>query len=74
MVRLGAGFFRHIIRIGIKKIRTEILNLPYLTNVILVSCSSAELISASVDKNKGKPILGLNLKCKFVLGLSVSLS
>ena len=68
------GFFRHTFRIGIKKLRTEILSLPYLINVFLISCSSAELISASVDNNKCKTILGLNLKCKFVSGLSINKS
>jgi hypothetical protein len=63
------GFFRHTFRIGIKKLRTEILSLPYLINIFLISCSSAELIPASVDNNKSKTILGLNLKCKFVSGL-----
>jgi hypothetical protein len=70
----GVGFFRHTFRIGIKKLRTEILSLPYLINVFLISCSSAELISASVDKNKCKTILGLKLKCKFVAGLSINKS
>jgi hypothetical protein len=63
------GFFRYSFRIGIKKLRTEILSLPYLINLFLISCSSAELIPASVDISKSKPILGLNLKCKFVSGL-----
>lgn len=70
----GVGFFRHTIRIGIKRLRTEALSLPYLINVFLISCSSAELISASVDNNKCKTILGLNLKCKFVTGLSIDKS
>ena len=70
----GVGFFRHTFRIGIKKLRTEILSLPYLINVFLISCSSAELISASVDTNKCKTILGLKLKCKFVAGLSINKS
>jgi hypothetical protein len=70
----GVGFLRHIFRIGIKKLRIEILSLPYLINVFLISCSSAELISASVDNNKCKTILGLNLKCKFVAGLSINKS
>jgi hypothetical protein len=70
----GVGFFRHTIRIGIKKLRTEALSLPYLINVFLISCSSAELISASVDNNKCKTILGLNLKCKFVAGLLINKS
>jgi hypothetical protein len=60
MRKHGIGFLRHTIRIGIKKLRTEILSLPYLINVFLISCSSAELISASVDNNKCKTILGLN--------------
>src|SRR5690606_32204025 len=47
---------------------------PYLTNIFLISCSPAELISASVGKSKCKAILGLNKKCKFVSGLSVKLS
>lgn len=34
---------------------------PYLINLFLASCSPAELTYASVDKCKGKPILGLNL-------------
>jgi hypothetical protein len=38
------GFFRYSFRIGIKKLRTEILSLPYLINLFLISCSSAELI------------------------------
>ena len=70
----GVGFFRHTCRIGIKKLRTEALSLPYLINVFLISCSSAEPISASVDNNKCKTILGLNLKCKFVAGLSINKS
>jgi len=70
----GLGFFRHTFRIGTKKLRTEILSSPYLINIFLISCSSAELISASVDKNKCKSILGLNLKCKFVAGLSINKS
>lgn len=70
----GIGFFRHTFRIGIKKLRIEILSLPYLTNVFLVSCSSAELIYASVGKNKCKANLGLNLKSKFVTGLSINKS
>ena len=70
----GVGFFRHIFRIGIKKLRIEILSLPYLINVFLISCSSAELIYASIDKNKSKTILGLNLKCKFVSGRSINKS
>ena len=70
----GVGFFRHTFRIGIKKLRTEILSLPYLINIFLISCSSAELISASVDNNKCKTILGLNLMCKFVSGLSINKS
>lgn|GEM_PF-1494911 len=70
----GIGFLRHALRIGIKKPRTEILSLPYLTNIFLISCSSAELISASVDNNKCKTILGLKLKCKFVPGLSINKS
>jgi hypothetical protein len=70
----GVGLFRHTLRIGIKKLRTEILGLPYLINVFLISCSSAELISASVDNNKCKTILGLNLKCKFVAGLLLNIS
>jgi len=70
----GVGFFRHTCRIGIKKLRIEILSLPYLINVFLISCSSAELISAFVDNNKCKTILGLNLKCKFVAGLSINKS
>lgn len=65
------GFFRHTIRIGVKKLRTEALSSPYLINVFLISCSSAELISASVDESKCKTILGLNLKCKFVQGLLI---
>lgn len=64
----GIGFLRHTLRIGIKKPRTEILSLPYLINIFLISCSSAELISASVDNNKCKTILGLKLKCKFAPG------
>ena len=71
MRNLGVGFFRHTFRIGIKKLRTEILSLPYLINVFLISCSSAELISASVDNNKCKTILGLNLKCKFIAVLLI---
>lgn len=70
----SVGFFRHTLRIGIKKLRTEALSLPYLINIFLISCSSAELISASVDNNKCKTILGLNLKCKFVAGLSINKS
>ena len=68
----GIGFFRHINRIGIKKLRIEILSLPYLINVFLISCSSAELIYASVDNNKCKTILGLKIKSKFVSGLSIN--
>lgn len=68
------GFFRHEIRIGIKKLRIDTLSLPYLINVFLISCSSAELISPSIDDNKCKTILGLNLNCKFVLGLPVNRS
>jgi hypothetical protein len=70
----GVGFFRHTCRIGIKKLRTKILSLPYLINVFLISCSSKELISASIDNNKCKTILGLNLKCKFVTGRSINKS
>ena len=70
----SVGFFRHIFRIGIKKLRTEILSLPYLINIFLISCSSAELISASVDNNKCKTISGLKLKCKFISGLSINKS
>ena len=65
----GIGFLGISTELVIKKLRTEILSLPYLINVFLISCSSAELISASVDDNKGKTILGLKLKCKFVSGL-----
>ena len=66
----GIGFFLGIsTELVIKELRTEILSLPYLINVFLISCSSAELISASVNDNKGKTILGLKLKCKFVSGL-----
>ncbi len=60
----GVGFLRHTLRIGTRKLRTEILSSPYLITVFLVSCSSAELISASVDSGKCKAIFGLNLKCK----------
>ena len=70
----GIGFFRHIFRIGIKKLRAETLSLPYLINIFLISCSSAELIYASVDNNKCKTILGLKIKCKFVTGLSINKS
>lgn len=42
--------------------------------VYLWSYSSVELISASDDKNKCKSILGLNLKCKFIAGLSINKS
>ena len=70
----GVGFFRHIFRIGIKKLRIEILSLPYLINIFLISCSSAALISACVDNNKCKTISGLKLKCKFITGLSINKS
>lgn len=70
----SVGFLRHTRRIGIKKLRIEILSLPYLINVFLISCSSAELISASVDNNKCKTILGLKIKCKFVAGLLINKS
>lgn len=70
MCNRGVGFFRNIFRIGIKKLRTEVLSLPYLINVFLVSCSSAELISASVDNAKCKAIFGLYLPCKPEAGLS----
>jgi hypothetical protein len=68
------GFFRHMFRIGNKKPRTEVLSLPYLINLFLISCSSAELISASVDNNKCKYILGLKINCKFVSGLLINKS
>ena len=70
----GIGFFSHIFRIGIKKLRTEILSLPYLINILLISCSSAALISSSVDNNKCKTISGLKLKCKFIPELSINKS
>jgi hypothetical protein len=70
----SVGFFRHTLRIGVKKLRIEILSLPYLINVYLISCSSAELISAAVDNNKCKTILGLKIKCKFVTGLLINKS
>lgn len=70
----SVGFFRHIFRIGIKKLRTEILSLPYLINIFPISCSSAALISACVDNNKCKTISGLKLKCKFIIGLTVNKS
>jgi hypothetical protein len=73
MFNHSVGFLRHNFRIGIiKKLRTEILSLPYLINIFLISCSSAELIYASVDNNKCKAILGQKLNCKFVLGLSIN--
>lgn len=56
------------------KLGTKVPSPPYLANLFLISCSPAELISALVGKNKSKPILGLNKKCKFVSGLSVKLS
>jgi len=74
MQNYNVGFSRHSTRIGIKKLRIEILSLPYLINVFLISCSSAELISASVDNNKCKTISGLKNKCKFVAGLSINKS
>jgi hypothetical protein len=74
MCNRGVGFFRHDLRTGIKKLRTEILSLPYLINVFLISCSSAELISTSVDSDKCKAIFGLTLKCKLKAGLSVDKS
>ncbi len=67
----GVGFLRQTFRIGISKLRTGVLSLPYLINVFLVSCSSAELISACVDSNKSKAILRLNLKCKPRAGSSL---
>ena len=57
-----------------KELGTEVPSQPYLINVFLTSCSPAELISASVDKNKCKTISGLKLNCKFVSGLSKNLS
>ena len=74
MRNYNVGFLRHNTRIGIKKLRTGVLSLPYLINVFLISCSSAELISASVDNNKCKTISGLKNKCKFVTGLSINKS
>lgn len=68
------GYFRHSFRIGIQKIRTEILSLPYLINVYLNRSFLAALITNSVDKIECKVILGLNLKCKFQAGLSVNKS
>ena len=68
----GVVFFRHSCRIGIKKLRTQIMSLLYLINVLLIRSTSAELISASSDNNICKTILGLNLKCKFVTGLSIN--
>jgi hypothetical protein len=70
----SVGFFKAYTRIGIKKLRAEALSLPYLINVFLISCSSAELISAFVDNNKCKTILGLKIKCKFVAGLLINKS
>jgi hypothetical protein len=70
----SVGFFRHTFRTGTRKLRTEVLSSPYLINVFLISCSSAELIYASVDDNKCKGILGLNLKCKPKAGLSINKS
>jgi hypothetical protein len=61
MRKHNVGFLKAYHRTGIKKLRTEALSLPYLINVFLISCSSAELISASVDSNKCKTISGLNL-------------
>jgi hypothetical protein len=68
----SVGFFRHTYRIGKEKLRSETLSLLYLINVFLISCSSAELITASVDKVKCKSILGLYLKCQSVTGLSIN--
>ena len=68
----GVVFFRQSCRIGIKKFRTQIMSLLYLINVFLIRYTSAELISASSDNNICKTILGLNLKCKFVTGLSIN--
>jgi hypothetical protein len=72
MSNYGVGFFRHTFRIGIEKLRIETLSLPYLINVFLISCSSAELITASVDRIKCKSILGLYLSCQSVAGLSIN--
>ena len=57
-----------------KELGTKVPSQPYLVNVFLISCSPAELISASVDKDKCKTILGLKFKCKFAPGLSINLS
>jgi hypothetical protein len=53
----------------LQKLRTEILSLPYLINLFLISCSSAELISSSIDNGKCKAILGLIYLCKQETGL-----
>ena len=55
------------------RLRAIALSLPYLINIFLISCSPAELIYASIDTGKCKPILGLKIKCKFVSGLTVNL-
>ena len=68
-VKLLRRFFLGMLQNRYKKLRTKVLSLPYLINVFLISCSSAELISASVDKCKCKADLGLNFNCKFVPGL-----
>jgi hypothetical protein len=54
----GVGFFKGYTQNRCEqKLRTEILSSPYLINLFLISCSSAELISASVDRSKSKAIL-----------------
>lgn len=67
------SFLRHKQnRFKIKKLWTKIQSSPYLINIFLVSCSPAELIYSSVDKNKCKAILGLKFNCKQVSGLSIN--
>ena len=75
MRNLGVSFFRHESeQVLNEKLRTFIPSKPYLINIFLISCSPAELNSASVDKNKCKAILGQFFKCKFILGQSIILS